>query len=32
MHLINPMFIIILVCALYLLWDGAEKIRRPPLN
>jgi putative oxidoreductase len=25
MHLINPMFIIILVCALYLLWDARKK-------
>ena len=25
MHLINPIFIIILVCALYLLWDSRKK-------
>ena len=25
MHLVNPMFIIILICALYLLWDARKK-------
>jgi putative oxidoreductase len=25
MHLVNPIFIIILVCALYLLWDARKK-------